>query len=116
MSDIWEPWLPVIGQRVRIRLSAECQARMFEARPSPWVRDDDLREMMRNRVDVANRFARDEWHDGHPDGVDGAEGTVTDINRALDFGHYYRVMFDETLGPGAHIGGDFAAIELEPIA
>lgn len=24
MSDIWEPWVPEVGQRVRIRLSAEC--------------------------------------------------------------------------------------------
>ena len=24
MNDIWEPWRPVVGQRVRVRLSAEC--------------------------------------------------------------------------------------------
>jgi hypothetical protein len=24
MSDIWEPWQPVIGQRVQVRLNGEC--------------------------------------------------------------------------------------------
>jgi hypothetical protein len=71
--------------------------------------------MMRARVDVANRYAHDEWREGHPDELDGVEGTVTDINRAMDFGHYYRVMFDRTVEPGAYIGLDLAAAELEPL-
>ena len=25
MHDIWEPWVPEVGQRVRIRLSGECR-------------------------------------------------------------------------------------------
>lgn len=115
MSDVWEPWQPVIGQRVRIRLSLECQARAYHAAPPPSVSDDDLREMMRARVDVANRYAHDEWKTGHPEVLDGAEGTVTDVNRAIDFGHFYRVMFDEAIEPGAYIGIDLAAIELEPV-
>ncbi len=24
MSDVWEPWTPQVGQRVRIKLSTEC--------------------------------------------------------------------------------------------
>lgn len=115
MSDIWEPWRPEIGQRVKIRLSAECQVRAFSASPPPGVSDDDLREMMRARVDVANRYAHDEWRDGHPEWLDGSEGTVTDVNRAMDYGHYYRVMFDEAVGPDSYVGIDLAAIELEPI-
>ncbi len=27
MSEIWEPWQPEIGQRVQLRLSAECRFR-----------------------------------------------------------------------------------------
>lgn len=111
---VWEPWRPEIGQRVRIRLSAECQSRGYHAAPPPSVSDDELREMMRARVDVASRYARDEWSTGHPDVVDGIEGSVTDINRALDYGHFYRVMFDVAIGDGAFIGMDMAAIELEP--
>lgn len=40
---------------------------------------------------------------------------MTDVNRSMDFGHYYRVMFDDAIEPGAYIGLDLAAIELEPV-
>lgn len=113
---IWEPWMPTIGQRVRVRLSAECQVTAYNASPPPSVSDDELREMLVSRMDVAQRYARDEWITGHPEVIDGAKGMVTDINRALDFGHYYRIMFDATIEPGSFIGIDLAAIELEPLS
>lgn len=113
---VWEPWVPEIGQRVRVRLSAECQTRMNHASPPPSVSDRTLRDMMRARVDVAARFARDDWMTGHPGAMDGVEGTVTDIDQTLDDGHYYRVMFDRNTEPDDYVGCDLAAIELEPIS
>lgn len=116
-SDIWEPWQPTVGQRVRVRLSPECKTACVNAAPPPTVMDDQLRSMMRNGVDVARRYQGDTWIEGHPAAVDGVEGEITSIDRADEMmGHYYRVMFDQTIEPGALIGVDLAAIELEPIS
>ena len=115
MGDIWEPWRPEIGQRVRVRTSAECRVNAYEATLPPGVDDDTLRRLMLDRMDVANRFATDTWITGHPECVDGAEGIVTDVRREAGMqGHYYHVMFGEAVGPEAVVGIDMAAIELEP--
>ncbi len=114
MSEIWEPWRPEIGQRVRVRLSAECKTECHGAAPPPTVSDDELRTMMRAGEDVSTKYYRDEWIAGHPEGFDGARGMIVSIDRQAGMaGHFYRVMFDETVEPGAYIGGDLAAVELE---
>lgn len=115
MSKVWEPWTPGVGERVRVRLSAECEAQTFEATPPASIDDDELRAMMQSGVDVANQFATDNWIKGHPPAVDGACGVVTNVDRDMEYGHYYRVMFEQTVEPGAFVGIDLAAIELEPI-
>ena len=102
-------------RRVRVRLSSECQTECVNAAPPPTVSDDELRAMMRSGVDVATRYRGDNWVTGHPEAVDGVSGTVTSVDRHSDMrGHYYRVMFDQTVDPGALIGMDLAAAELEP--
>lgn len=116
MTEFWEPWQPEIGQRVRVKLNGECQVEAHGAAPPPTVSDDELRSMMQAGEDVANRYYRDEWITGHPEVVNGVSGTVTSVDRRSDMaGHYYRVMFDQTVEPGALIGIDLAAVELEAI-
>lgn len=117
LGGVWEPWRPEIGQRVRIRLSAECQAVMHAAAPPPTVSDDELRNLMSRGVDVATMFARDNQETGHPRCLDGVRGEITAVYRDdAALGHYYRVLFDDVVGVNMYIGGDFAAIELEPIS
>ena len=99
MSEFWEPWQPEIGQRVRIRLSAECNV----------------------------SWCDDRYRDGHPIEADGATGTVVkDRPDPPLWGatHPYVVVFDEPIVAPLFADGResmwhgnyFAAIELEPIA
>ncbi len=115
-STIWEPWQPEVGARVRVRLSNECRVGCREAAPPPHVSNDDLRAMMRTGIDVGVLYARDiALTSGHPAQCDGIAGTVTLVDRDPDkSGHYYQVMFDHLVEPGALIGMDLAAIELVP--
>jgi hypothetical protein len=90
-TDIWEPWRPEIGQRVRVRISAECR--------EDWGRGPE----------------------GHPSWADGLTGIVVDkpycvqnANPQALARHPYSVLLDED-GPGGTYGLRMAAIELEPI-
>ena len=95
---IWEPWTPTIGQRVRIRVSAECRAR--------WNDSPDCI--------------------GHPETFDGRTGVFDEDDQGqghlpppeTQATHPYGVTFDEPVWFDRYWwgGGWFAAIELEPIA
>lgn len=88
IDDVWEPWQPVEGQRVRIRLSAECRV--------TWP---------------------DRPHDPpHLAEFDGLEGEVKAWAFPVPT-HRYAVVFDAPIAQGDRLigGAYFAAIELEPV-
>ena len=108
MSAIWEPWVPVEGQRVRVRLSGECRATMAYWKTTaddPWSSDETLKAV------------------GHDPREDGAVGEVS-----LDDGpdeptntfdaHRFLVYFDQpvcvTEANCAQASVFYAAAELEP--
>lgn len=95
MSDIWEPWTPQIGQRVRVSLSAECQFRYTTGITHHPVMDGAIGVV---REGVGHRC------EGH------------------DAGHAYAVWFEPVLietssegFPLRWVAHCFAAIELEPV-
>lgn len=112
MSNIWEPWTPQIGQRVRVRLSAECLSSGVVTHAP--VDNAALRALIESGGD-ANQWGVESEETGHPPEIDGVEGTVLAIDRAIDDGHYYRVWFDAPVRPSECWGLDMAAIELEPV-
>lgn len=96
----YEPWQPKVGDRVRVRLSGECQA-----------------------VCIYYRRAGAPLHKNIPDG---RIGTVVEGHPMIDAndarlhardGHTYPVEFDDAvLAPyGFIVGSHFAATELEPL-
>jgi hypothetical protein len=94
---VWEPWVPRVGQEVRVRLSGECAER--------WKPTDG-----RPRIE------------GHIDEVNGKQGVVIEVNRAAFESHPFLVRFERAItiatGPraGSRItGACFAAIELDPV-
>ena len=97
----WEPQTFEIGQRVRVRLSAECQLK-----PCPGSYYDQIGQV------------------GHPEHENGLTGTVTDFKQdERDFlaaqGHTIDVEYDidmrPTIGDGRQSrGGVYCALELEP--
>lgn len=102
----WEPWVPAVGQRVRIKLSAEC------------------RYGDRQRRDSA--AARNGFPPGHADFEEGLTGFVLDswfvklINPGWpeDPAHRFMVMWDHQaeLPNGETVNcSSYAASELEPI-
>ena len=98
----WEPWTPEIGQRVRIRLSAECP---------------------RLRAEPGHKETRTAWHSHSEDGMTGRVVAPTPgvwMPRMDIDGHPYLVDFDPE---AVHFEGCisfcalyFAVPELEPIA
>lgn len=98
----YEPWAPAVGQRVRVRLSGECQA--------PVQPDTNFYRVITK---------------GHHELIDGVTGEVCvhpDLNGSGDLyaehGHFYDVRFDHGIKipgtPFVMVGDTFAAIELEP--
>lgn len=90
MSDFWEPWQPKVGDRVRVRVSSECQQHPHS-------------------IDVDTR-----------DGVDGLTGTVMDTGRSRRPGHPYFVVLDRPVPcrfnmSGFVHGAVCAAVELDPL-
>lgn len=102
MSDVWEPWIPKIGQRVRIKLNGECQLR-----PCPGSYYEQIGQR------------------GHPGYEDGLKGTVTNFKQPnsdflTDQGHAIDVEYDidnrPEIGHGRRArGGTYCALELEPL-
>lgn len=99
VSDIWEPISFAVGDRVRVRLSAEC--RMDWAVPGE---------------DFGHPIV-----DGHPSNFDGATGVIDEVGSGPPAwaSHPYGVLFARRLrcscGADEAIGGWFAASELEPL-
>lgn len=117
MSDIWEPWVPEIGQRVRVRLSGECRVEKQLVTPPPHVSDDEVRRRTFAGEDVATIYSVTKHHTDHPEQFEGETGTVALVDRSEELsGHYYRVMFDRLVQPGRYLGVDLAAVELEPVS
>lgn len=97
-GDAWEPWQPVEGQRVLIRLSGECQYHRA------WEKEAVTPEGKIGKVLLDTRSIQD-----------GATGIQ---------GHPWCVVFDEPVyafsawGVGAPITfrtGNFATLEMEPL-
>lgn len=115
-SIYWEPWQPQPGQRVRIRLSGECQAQFISGYSDLAV--------------LGASFQRNFKDSGHVPEEDGAEGTVVTsgvLGRLREVvsvpdtrsSHPYVVQFEPWL-PTPSVGGTlraaaYAACELEPI-
>ena len=97
MSDFYEPWTPEVGQRVRVRISAECQVR-----PDPG-----------SGADRSGVIGHVEWEDG-------LTGVVMPhpVGEAMAAqGHRYMVKWDQEriLDDERFNASPYAAIELEPI-
>lgn len=100
-TDFYEPWHPEVGQRVRVRLSGECNLPTRAGTPSAHMQP------------------------GHDVKFDGLIGTVTDRSLICDddrefldhYGHLYEVEFDipVLIGNTVFQAEDLAAIEIEPI-
>jgi hypothetical protein len=97
MSDIWEPWRPQVGDRVRVHLSAECQF----------------------------RYGYGNFTEHFPES-DGAVGSIEEIDGCTpaehDPSHRYCVRFRPSVpvnagpaGPGSLLSHCFAAAELVPV-
>ena len=91
MIDVWEPWKPTVGQRVKVKVSPEC--------PCWQVRSAvQGKELTGTYVDWVPPPAREwaHWHHSH--------------NLCVQFDS--PILFES----GAHlVAAWFAAIELEPI-
>ena len=94
-AEFWEPWTPQVGQRVRVRISAECN---IEYPP-----DAD-----------AVRFSGHAVF-GHPSVLDGMVGKV--ISGFYSHHHPYNVHFSDRYEwlDKLWCCHSFAAIELEPV-
>lgn len=95
-TEYWRPWRPAVGDRVRVRLSAECQV---QGGPLSYATEIGVR--------------------GHFAGEDGRLGTV--INEGaypylVAQGHLYEVRFDEFFYRGRYrvTKSCYPALELEP--
>jgi hypothetical protein len=96
VSDIYEPWKPAVGQRVRIRVSPECQA------DHTWMDG------------VSGVVAEVEWSaDLGPDPI--CNDPAADGYR----GHWYMVDLDTPIDhPAEHrpiVADLFAAVEMEAV-
>lgn len=100
-DGFWEPWQPVVGQRVRVRLNAECRVKPEEDSP-----DSDLQIV------------------GHHDDEDGSIGQIKAIFTEMESpllveqGHRFGVWWDGGMrkrGADWVLGNVYAAIELEPL-
>jgi len=99
-TAVWESWAPEMGQRVRVRISAECRLR-----PCPGSYYERIGQV------------------GHPEYEDGLTGTVTSFGHPhSDFlanqGHTIDVEYDTypDIGEGRRArGGTYCALELEPV-
>ena len=110
--DYYEPWHPQLGDRVRVRLSGECPVTPPEAEFKP----ESFTASVMREIDWPEK--------GHPEQLDGVEGTVDKITHEMDdvvdwwHGHWYGVWFDQPVkfegGILCH-GLGFAAVELEPL-
>ncbi len=94
-----EPWQPKVGDRVRVRLSAECNLK--------WST-------------VGLSSGRDYGAQRHAPEVDGVVGSVVEQPAFTNAppGHPYPVRYDKPLWVGFnHVaGGNYAASELEPLS
>lgn len=90
MSVFWEPWLPKIGDRVRIRISAECQTRW--CRQDNHITDGEVAVVLMSGNDLAELAGGQQTTDGHA--------------------YMAGIPADE----GRYRCGWYAAIELEPVA
>jgi hypothetical protein len=99
--DVWEPWAPEVGQRVRVRISPECDARFIA------------------RYTLNGEPATGAEH--HFPEAHGATGIVTEVvtsGREAINGHRFHVQFDRGVsvpGTGHLLGICVAAIEMEPV-
>lgn len=91
-AQYWEPWTPEVGQRVRVRLSGECQfAEQNGGAHTVYI---------------------------EPFSEDGVIGRAVPAvwPTALEAGHAYFVAFEDGQGAASSgRGGWYAAMELEPI-
>lgn len=85
-EPVWEPWVPEVGQRVRVRLNGEC--------PCPHC---GYSHTLANSPDIVTVT-----------GVDGL-AICKSCHRVVDNGHRFAVRADD----GTH--GMLAAIEMEPV-
>ena len=92
-SEFWEPWAPVIGARVRVRLSSECDLHVMAADPAVVNKMDGQTGRVIARVSGVRK--------GHPYDV------------AID--RPFRAVHAVTKREGVVRSGLFAAVELEPI-
>ncbi len=95
-SEVWAPWQPKVGDRVRVRLSGECRIECLPLSPQG----------------MAGLL-------GHPNTVNGQVGTIIagELAYYVHRGHPYKVQFDDPFQwngrawPSTHL----AAVELEPL-
>ena len=117
-TEYYEPWKPELGDRVRVRLSGECQdtPSEFDYPTQSPIHVGWMQTLMRQVG----------WPDrGHPSAIEGTIGTVDQITHELEdlipdwwHGHWYSVWFDTpvVLGAGVVLSGiQLAAVELEPL-
>jgi hypothetical protein len=94
-QDYYEPWVPAVGQRVRVRLSGECRTP-----PHP--------ESAAARVGNV----------GHAPWTDGITGVVmSDDNPYMGEGHRFLVAWDESYWYAQQwcTSAAYAAVELVPL-
>jgi hypothetical protein len=101
-DQFWQPWQWKVGDRVRVRLSGECQLEYHDLSPAKRI------------AGICN---------GHLSAEDGLTGTVVEYGNSPDIhafavkqGHPYSVQWDRNIRTGRfHWGGsNYAAAELEP--
>lgn len=99
-NEIWEPFQPEIGSVVRIKIGGECNITMD------------------GRATIGQGRIIDTEKQLHPASYNNNIGVVVSIDKGnAAKGHYYRVMTVKPISDskGDHLGGDFAALELEYI-
>jgi hypothetical protein len=99
MNDFWEPWQPVIGDRVRVRINPEC----------PYCQE--------NLPEAQRTFVYGEPRDGRAGTVE----EIRDNGPAAMPGHRYFIRWDRPIpveiassGSTWVQGSTFAALELRP--
>jgi len=108
MSDIYEPWSPQIGQRVRIRLNPECTVHAGRADIARLYHNGLIGEVT---ADLRDRDSYD---------LTGPSPEYRErAQREEATGHWWRVDFGRLIGvrfDGQQIHADLlAASELEPV-
>lgn len=108
MDDIWEPWAPKIGQRVRVRLNPECTVHTGRADIARLNHNGLIGEVtadLRDRAKYALTGPSPEYRER--------------AQREEATGHWWRVDFGRLIGvrvDGHQIHADLlAASELEPV-